>query len=194
MWKSDYKESWVPKNWCFWTVVLEKTLESPLDCKEIQSVHPKENQSWIFIGRTDAEAETPILWPPDVKNWLIGKDPDAGKDWRWEEKGMIEDDMVGWHQWLDGHEWVNSRSWWWTGRPGVLQTMGLQRVGHDWVTELNCFFVFIEFVTLALLFLHFGQETCGILTLWPGTKPPPSALGGEFLTTRLPGMSPEVGF
>ena len=104
IWELDYKESWAPKNWCFWTVVLEKTLESPLDCKEIQPVHPKGNQSQIFIGRTDAEAEVPILWPPDVKNWLSGKDPDAGKDWRQEEKGMTEDEMVGWHHQLDGHE------------------------------------------------------------------------------------------
>ena len=103
MWELDYKESWALKNWCFWTVVLEKTLESLLDCKEIQPVH-KGNQSWIFIGRTDAEAETPILWPPDVKNWLTGKDSNAGKDWRREEKGMTEDEMVGWHHWLDGHE------------------------------------------------------------------------------------------
>ena len=103
MWELDYKESWAPKNWCFWTVVLEKTLESPLDCKEIQPVHPKGNQSWIFLGRTDAEAETPILWPPDEKNWLIGNDPDAGKDRR-REKGMTDDEMVGWHQWLNGHE------------------------------------------------------------------------------------------
>ena len=94
MWKLDYKQSWAPKNWCFWTVVLEKTFESPLDCKKIQPVHPKGNQSWIVIGRTDAEAETPIVWPPDAKNWLIGKDPDAGKDWRWEEKGTTEDEMV----------------------------------------------------------------------------------------------------
>ena len=100
----DYKESWVPKNWCFWIVVLEKTLESHLNSKEIQPVHPKGNQPWIFTGRTDVEAETPILWPPDAKNWLIGKDPDAGKDWRQEEKGMTEDEMVGWHHWLDGHE------------------------------------------------------------------------------------------
>ena len=100
----DYKESWVPKNWCFWTVVLEKTLKSPLDCKEIQPVNPKGNQSWIFIGKIDAEAETPILWLPYVKNWLIWKDPDAGKDWRWEEKGTPEDEMVGWHHWLNGHE------------------------------------------------------------------------------------------
>ena len=95
MWQLEYKESWVPKNWCFWTVVLEKTLESPLDSKEIQPVHPKGNQSSIFIGRTDAEAETPILWPSDSNNWLIGKDPDAGKDWRQEEKGTAEDEMVG---------------------------------------------------------------------------------------------------
>ena len=99
-----YKESWALKNWCFWTVVLEKTLEGPLDCKEIEPVHPKGNQSWIFIGRTDVEAETLILWPPDVKNWLIGKDPEAGKDWSQEKKGMTEDEMVGWHHWLSGHE------------------------------------------------------------------------------------------
>ena len=97
MWELDYKESWAPKNWCFWTVVLEKTLESPLDCKEIQPVNPKGNQSWIVIGRTDAEAETPILWLPAVKNWLIGKDPDDVKDWGEEEKGTTEDEMVGWH-------------------------------------------------------------------------------------------------
>ena len=103
MWELDYKESWAPKNWCFWTVVLEKTLESPLDCKEMQPVHPKLNQSWIFIGRTDAKAETPIFWPPDVKNWLIWKDPDAGKDWGQEEKGMTEDEIVGCHHWLNGH-------------------------------------------------------------------------------------------
>ena len=103
MWEMDCEEGWAPKNWCFWTVVLEKTLESPLDCKKIQPVHPKVNQSWIFIGRTDAEAETPVLWPPDGKNWLIWKDPDAGKDWRQEEKGTTEDEMVGWHHWLNGH-------------------------------------------------------------------------------------------
>ena len=104
MWELDYKESWVPKNWCFWTVVLKKTLTSLLDCKEIKPVHPKGNQSWIFIGRTNTEAESPILWPPDVKNWLTGKDPDAGKDWRQEEKGTTEDKMVGCHHWLNGHE------------------------------------------------------------------------------------------
>ena len=97
MWELDCEERWAPKNWCFWTVVLEKTLESPLDCKEIQPVHPKGNQSWVFIGRTDAEAETPVFWPPDAKSWLIGKDPDAGRDWGQEEKGMTEDEMAGWH-------------------------------------------------------------------------------------------------
>ena len=104
MWKLDYKDSWEMKNCSFWTVVLEKTLEGPLDCKGIQSVCPKGNQSWIFIGRTDAKAETPILWRPDAKNWLIGKDPDAGKDWRREEKGTMEDEMTGWHHRLNGHE------------------------------------------------------------------------------------------
>ena len=103
MWEFNYKEIWALKNWCFWTVVLEKTLESPLACQEIQPVHPKGDQSWIVIGRTYAESETPILWPPDVKNWLIRKDPDAGKDWRQEEKGMKEDEMVGWHHQLNGH-------------------------------------------------------------------------------------------
>ena len=104
MWELDHKESWATKNWCFWTVALEKTLESPLDSKEIKSVTPKVNQSWIFIGKTDAEAETPIIWPSDVKNWLIGKDPEAGKDWRREEKGTTEDEMAEWHHQLDGHE------------------------------------------------------------------------------------------
>ena len=100
----DYKESWALKNWCFWTVVLEKTLESPLDCKEIQPVHPKGDQSCVFIGGTDVEAETPILWPPDAKSWLIWKDPDAGRDWGQEEKGTTEDEMVGWHHQLNEHE------------------------------------------------------------------------------------------
>ena len=103
MWELDCEESWALKNWCFWTAVLEKTLESPMDCKEIQPVHPKGDQSWVFIGRTDAEAETLILWLPDAKSWFIWKDPDAGKDWGQEEKGMTEDEMAGWHHWLDGH-------------------------------------------------------------------------------------------
>ena len=100
----DCEESWAPKNWYFWTVVLEKTLQSPLDCKQIQLVHPKGDKSWVFIGRADAEAETPILWPPNAKSWLIGKDSDVGRDWEQEEKGTTEDEMAGWHHWLDGHE------------------------------------------------------------------------------------------
>ena len=104
LWELDYKEYWALKNWCLWTVVLEKTLESPLDCKKIQLVHPKGDQSWVFIGWTDVEAETPKLWPPDVKIWLIGKDPDGVKDWGQEEKGTTEDKMVGWHHRLDGRE------------------------------------------------------------------------------------------
>ena len=104
MWELDCEGSWAPKNWCFWTVVSEKTLESPLDCKEFQAVHPKGNQSWIFIGRTDSEAEAPVLGPPDAKNWLFWKDPDAVKDWRQEVKGTTKDEMVGWHHQLDGHE------------------------------------------------------------------------------------------
>ena len=116
MWELDYKESWAQKNWCFWTVVLEKTLESPLDCKEIQPVHPKGDQSWVFIGRTDAEAETPILWPPHVKSWLTGKDPDAGRDWGQEEKGVTEIEMAGWHHRLDGHEFEET--------PGVCNGQG----------------------------------------------------------------------
>ena len=121
MWELDHKDGWLLKNWCFWTVVLEKTLESILDGKEIQPVHPKGNQSWIFIERTDAEAETPILWPPlGEKNWLIWKDPDAGKDWRQEEKGMTGwvGGMASLTLWTS--VWVSSGSWWWTGRPGVL--------------------------------------------------------------------------
>ena len=107
MWELDCEESSAPKNWCFWTVMLEKTLESPLDCKEIQPVHP-EDQSWVFIGRTGAEAETPILWPPDAKSWLVGKDPDAGRDRGQEEKGTTEDEMAGWHHWLDGHQFEST--------------------------------------------------------------------------------------
>ena len=136
MWDLDHKERWVLKNWCFWTVVLEKTLESPLDCTEIQPVHPKGDQSWVFIWRTDVEAETPILRPPDVKSWLIGK------DWCWERLRAGEGDDRGWDGWMASLTqwtwvWVNSMSWWWTGRPGMLQSMGSQRVRHVWATELN---------------------------------------------------------
>ena len=137
MWELDYKESWMLKNWCFWTVVLEKTLESPLGCKEIQPVHPKGDQSWMFIGRTDVETETPILWLPDMKSWLVWQDPDTGEDWGQEEKRMTEDEMVAWHHWLDGPGFGWTRSCWWTGRSGMLQFMGLQRVRHDWLTELT---------------------------------------------------------
>ena len=137
MWELDYKVSWALKNWCFWTVVLEKTLESPLDCKEIQPVHPKGNQSWVFTGRTD-EAESPILWPPDVKNWLIGKDPGAGKDWRREEKGTTEDEMAGWHHQLNGHVFEQALGVGeGQGSLACCSSWGSQRVRRDWVTEQN---------------------------------------------------------
>ena len=137
----DYKENWAPKNWCFWTVVLEKTLESPLDCKEIQPVHRKGNQSWIFIGRTDAEAETPILWPPDAKKLTHLKRP-----WCWGRlKVGGEGHNRGWDGWMASPTqwtwvWVGSGSWWWTGRPGVLQSVESQRDGHNWATELKTHF------------------------------------------------------
>ena len=137
MWELDHKEGWASKNSCFWTMVLQKTLESSLDCREIQPVHPKGNQLLMFIGRTDAKAETPVFWSSDLKNWLTEKDGDAWKDWRQEEKGTTEDKMVGWHHWLNGHEFEQT--------PGVgdgqgslvLQSMGSQRVRHHWATELN---------------------------------------------------------
>ena len=137
MWELDCEEGWAPKNWCFWIVVLEKTLDSPLDWEEIQPVHSEGDQPWDFFGRNHAKAETAVLWPPHAKSWLIGKDSDAGRGWGQEEKGT-----TGWDGWMASPtQWtwvrVNSRSWWWTGRPGVLQFMGSQRVGHDWATELN---------------------------------------------------------
>ena len=136
MWELDYKESWAPKNWCFWTVVLEKTLESPLDCKEIQPVHPKGDESWVFIGRTDVEAETPILWPPDMKSWLIWKDPDAGKDWGQEEKGMTEDEMVGGHHRLNGHGfgWTPGAGY---GQGGLVCCGSRSRKESDTTERLN---------------------------------------------------------
>ena len=142
MWQLDYKDDWVLKNWCFWTVVLEKTPESPLDSKEIQPVHPKGDQSWIFIGRTDAEAETPVLWSRDARNWLIWKRP-----WCWERlRAGGEGDDRGWDSWMVSLTqrtwvWVDSGSWWWTGRPGMLQFMGSQRVGHDWATSPHLAFI-----------------------------------------------------
>ena len=144
MWKLDCEESWVPKNWSFWTMVLEKTLESPLDCKEIRPTHNKGDHFWVFIGRTDAEAETPILWPPYVKSWLIGKDPEAGRDWGQEEKGTTEDEMAGRDHPLNGHEFE------WT--PGVgdgqgglacCDSLGCKESDMtEWLTELNWTFVF----------------------------------------------------
>ena len=138
MWELDYKESWAPKNWCFWTVVLEKTLESPLDSKEIQPVHFQGKQSWIFIGRTDAEAEALRPWPSDAKRWLIWKDPDAG----WERLKVGEGDNRGWYGWMASPTWwiwvwASSGSWWWTGKLDLLQSTGSQRVEYDWATELN---------------------------------------------------------
>ena len=129
MWELDYKESWALKNWCFWTVVLQKTLESPLGCKEIQAVHSNENQSWVFIGRTDTEAETPIFWPPDAKRWLIGKESPCG--WERLKAGGKGDDR-GWDGWMASPTWwtwvwVSSGNWWWTGRPDMLQSMGLTK-------------------------------------------------------------------
>ena len=139
MWELDHKESWALKNWCFWTVVLEKTLESPLDYKEIQPVYPKGNRSWILIGRNDAETEVPVLWTVDTKTWLTGKDPDAGKDWRQEEKGMTEDEMVGWHHWLNGHEFEqapgigNRQGSWRTAVHGVIKS---QTWLSDWTETI----------------------------------------------------------
>ena len=149
--------------------MLEKTLESPLDCKEIQPVPPKGSQSWIFIGRTDAEAETPILWPPDVKNWLIWKDPDAGKNWR-QEKGTAE---VGWDGWMASLTqwtwvWVNSKSWWWTGMPGMLQSMGSQRV--NWATELNW------------RILEWAAYLFSSRSAWPRNRTGVSCIAGRFFT------------
>ena len=152
MWKLDCKESWVLKKWCFWTAVLQKTLEGPLDCKEIQPVNPKGNRSWIFIGKTDAEAETPILCPPDEKNWLTGEDPDAGKDWRQEETGMTEDEMFGWHHRLDGQEFelMIDREAWRAAVHGFAKSWTRM---SDW-TELIATTIFLVFF-LFVLFLFF---------------------------------------
>ena len=153
-------ESWTVKKAEHWRIdafelwCWRKTLESPLDCKEIQPVNPKGNQSWIFIGRTDAEAEASIVSSPDVKNWLLGKDPDAGKDWRQEEKGTKEYEMVAWCHRLDGQVWARSRSWWWTGKPGMPQSTGSLRVGHDYFTELNWMDHVIYMASTLKTFVH----------------------------------------
>ena len=153
MWELDCEESWVPKNWWFWSVVLEKTPESPLDCKEIQPVHPKGDQSWVFIGRTDVEAKTSILWPTDVKSWLIWR------PWCLERlRAEGEGDDRGWDGWMASTPcwtgvWVNSESWWWTGRPDMPRLMGSQRVRHNWVTELNRTKKFLQIS--CVLFSHF---------------------------------------
>ena len=172
LWELDYKKSWNPKNWCFWTADLEKTLESPLDCKEFQRVHPKGNHSWLFTGKTDTEAEAQIFWPPDAKNWLLGKDLDAGKDWRQEEKGTPEDEMVGWHHWFDGHEFEQA--------PGVgdgqesleyCSPWGC-RVGNDWVTELNWSIRFSIHIVMQLLSLSISWIFhLPKLKLWTPLKP-----------------------
>ena len=164
MWELDYRESWVLKNWCFWTVVLEKTLDSPLDCKEIQPVHPKGNHSWVCIGRTDVEAETPILWPPHVKSWLIRKDPDAGKDWGQAEKGMSEDEMVGWLHQLNGHEfgWTpgvgdgqGGLAWY---SPGVAESDTTEQL--NW-SELKCVYFHLTkliFTVTKIAVYKYNQE------------------------------------
>ena len=159
MWELDYKENRAQKNWCFWTVVLEETVESPLDCKEIQPVHPKGDQSWVFIGRNDAKAETPIFWPPDVKNWLIWKHPNAGNDWRQEEKGMTEDEMAGWHHWLNGLEFE------WTpgvgdGQGGLACCNSWGRKESDMTERLN----WTDLTTIYFFKLHLLKirKLCGI--------------------------------
>ena len=143
MWELYYKESWVLKNWCFWTVVLEKTLEGPLDCKEIKPVNPRGNQSWIVIGRTDAEAETPILWPPKMKNWVIRKDLDAGKDWRQEERETTEDEMVVWHYRHIGHEFEQALGVG-DGQGSLVCYSPWQRVGHDWATDWRVTYLYLN--------------------------------------------------
>ena len=154
----DCQESWALKNWCFWTVVLEKTLESPLDCKEIQLVHPKGNQSWIFTGKIDAEAETPILWPPDVKNWLTGRDPDAVKNWRREEK-TTEDEMVWWHHWLNGHEFEQA-PWVSDGQGGLVCSSPCGRKESDTTEQLHWTELVVSLCYFFITILAVSVETC----------------------------------
>ena len=161
MWELDYLETWAPKNWCFWTVMLEKTLESPLDSREIKPVNLKGHQSWIFIGRTDAETETPIIWPPHVKNWLTGKDPDAGKDWRQKEKATLEDELIEWHHQLNGHEFEQALG---VGN-GQGSLVCCSPWGHEesyttervnW-TELKCFILFSRMLSRPIHFSQMGR-------------------------------------
>ena len=158
MWELDCEESWALKNWCFWTVVLEKTLESPLDCKEIQPVHSKGDQSWVFIGRNDAKAESPVLWPPHVNNWLIGKDSDAGRDWRQVEKGMTEDEIAGWHHWLDGHEFG------WT--LGVGDGQGVPACCNSWGQSPTRLSDWTELNWMAISFAIFLSHSVGYLSFF----------------------------
>ena len=168
MWELDCEEGWAPKNWCFWTVVLEKTLQSPLDCKDIQPVHPKGDQSWVFLGKTDAEAETPILWPPDVKIWLIGKGPDAGKYLGKEEKGTTEDEMVGWHYRLDGHGFG------WTpgvgdGQGGLVCCSSWRRNESDmteWPSWTDLMHIYTEAENYMIYQLFFQRRS----KQWPATQ------------------------
>ena len=162
MWELDYKESWVLKNWCFWTVVFENTVQSPLDSKEIQSVHPKGDQSWLFTGKTDIEAETPILLPPDEKSWRIGKDSDAGRDWGQEEKGTTEDEMAGWHYWLNGHESLACCSPW--GRKEADMTELL-----NWTDESNIpgFYAILFFTSLDFTFITKHIHQWAPFPPWP---------------------------
>ena len=163
MWELDCEKSWAPKNWCFWTVVLEKTLESPLDCKEIQWVHPKGDQSWVFIERTYAEAETPILWPPHAKSWLIGRDPDAGRDWGQEEKGMAENEMAGWHCQLDGHEFK------WT--PGVGDGQGGLVCCYSWGRKESDTTDWLNWTELEYSFIARDRKNgCKSISIWVGLQ------------------------
>ena len=192
IWELDCEESWEPKNWCFWTVVLEKTLESPMNCKEIQPVHSKGDQSWVFFGRNEAGAEPPVLWPPHAKSWLIGK------DWCWDGLGAGgKGDGRGWDGWMTSPTWwtwvwVNSGSWWWTGRPGMLWFMGSQRVGHDWATELNWtetlpkyILLFPVSIPLLQLILLFGMfPICFI--------PRHIQLSKEYLSSKVSNYTPSM--
>ena len=185
MWELDCEVSWAPKNWCFWSVVLEKTLESPLDCKEIQPVHPKGDQSWVFLGRNDAKAETPVLWPPDAESWRIGKDSDAGRDWGQEEKGTTEDEMAGWHHQLDGCEFE------WTlgvgdGQGGLACCDSWSRKELDTTERLN-------WTELNIWLLLIWNKKILILPKWRGPWPTHYSrqceeLGGHFSSFLEPGL------